>query len=137
LLDLLPPIFGTTQPVLPVHTTDAAPWRPVICNLFSPGDEIIACCNGKFGEMWAGLAESYGVVVHRIATDWERSVDPATVDAAFAEHPNAKAVAVAYADSSTGVANDFAAVARVATIAGRLDDGRRRLIDRRNAVPLR
>ena len=46
-----------------------------ICNLFSPGDEIAVCCNGKFGEMWAGFAASYGVVVHRIATDWELDVE--------------------------------------------------------------
>jgi aspartate aminotransferase-like enzyme len=113
-LELLPPIFGTKQPILPVHTTGRGALEAAICNLFSAGDEIVVCCNGKFGEMWAGFAESYGVIVHRIAADWERSVDASAVDAALAEHPKAKAVAVAYADSSTGVANDVANIARVA-----------------------
>ncbi len=113
-LELLPPIFGTTQPTLPVHTTGRGALEATICNLFSAGDEIAACCNGKFGEMWAGLGESYGVVVHRIETDWERSVNPAAVDAFLAEYPRVKAVAMTYADSSTGVANDVAAVAPVA-----------------------
>ena len=117
-LELLPPIFGTTQPILPVHTTGRGALEATICNLFSPGDEIAGCCNGKFGEMWAGLAESYGVVAHRIETDWERSVNPAAVDAFLAEHPRVKAVAMTYADSSTGVANDVAAVAHVANERG-------------------
>jgi aspartate aminotransferase-like enzyme len=113
-LELLPPIFGTTQPTLPVHTTGRGALEATICNLFSAGDEIAACCNGKFGEMWAALAESYGVVVHRIETDWEQSVNPAAVDACLAEHPRVKAVTMTYADSSTGVANDVAAVAHIA-----------------------
>jgi aspartate aminotransferase-like enzyme len=117
-LELLPPLFGATQPILPVHTTGRGALEATICNLFSAGDEIAGCCNGKFGEMWAGLAESYGVVAHRIETDWERSVNPAAVDAFLAEHPRVKAVAMTYADSSTGVANDVAAVAHVANQRG-------------------
>lgn len=117
-LELLQPIFGTAQPVLPVHTTGRGALEATICNLFSAGDEIAVCCNGKFGEMWAGFAESYGVVVHRIETDWERSLNPAAVDAFLVEHPKVKAVAMTYADSSTGVANDVAAVSRVANQRG-------------------
>src|SRR3954471_16098196 len=118
LLELLAPVFGTATVPLPVHTTGRGALEATICNLFSPGDEIAACCNGKFGEMWAGFAESYGLVVHRIETDWEQSVNPAAVDAFLAEHPRVKAVAMTYADSSTGVANDVAAVARTANARG-------------------
>jgi len=112
LLELMPPLFGTTQAPLPVHTTGRGALEATICNLFSAGDEIAVCCNGKFGEMWAGFAESYGVRVHRIATDWTRDVNAGEVDAFLAEHPTVRAVAMAYADTSTGVANDVAAVAR-------------------------
>jgi aspartate aminotransferase-like enzyme len=114
LLDLLGPVFGASRPVLPVHATGRGALEATICNLFSPGDEIAVCCNGKFGEMWAGFAESYGVVVHRIATDWTRDIVPAAIDAFLAEHVNVGAVALTYVDTSTGVANDVAGVARVA-----------------------
>lgn len=113
-VELLLPIFSTVERVLPIHTTGRGALEATICNLFSAGDEIAVCCNGKFGEMWAGFAESYGVIVHRISADWEQSVDPAAVDAFLAEHPSVRAVALAYADTSTGVANDIAGVARVA-----------------------
>lgn len=114
LLELLGPIFGSSRPILPVHTTGRGALEATICNLFSPGDEIAICCNGKFGEMWSGFAESYGVRVHRIATDWTRSVSPHDVDAFLAEHPSVRAVALTYVDTSTGVANDVAGVARAA-----------------------
>src|SRR5947209_18381929 len=65
-------IFGTTSDVLPVHATGRGALEAVICNFFSPGDEIIVCCNGKFGEMWAGIAESFDLRVHRISRDWQR-----------------------------------------------------------------
>ena len=71
-LELLRPVFGTRNAILPVHTTGRGALEAAICNLFSPGDEIAATCNGRFGEMWATFAESYGVVVHRIASDWTR-----------------------------------------------------------------
>src|SRR5512146_2169901 len=59
-VELLPPVFGTQQPVLPIHTAGRGALEATICNLCSPGDEIVVCCNGKFTEMWAGFAESYG-----------------------------------------------------------------------------
>lgn len=118
MVELLQPIFGTRQLVLPVHTTGRGALEATICNLFSAGDEIAVCCNGKFGEMWAGFAESYGVIVHRICADWRQSVDPQTVDAFLAEHPHVRAVALPYADSSTAVANDIQGVARLASARG-------------------
>jgi len=120
IVELLPPVFGTKRPPLPVHTTGRGALEATICNLFSTGDEIVSCCNGKFGEMWAGFAESYGLIVHRFATDWTRDIDLAELEDAFAEHPKIRAVTVAYTDSSTGVANDIAAVARIADKHGAL-----------------
>ena len=113
-IELLAPVFGTRSIPLPVHTTGRGALEATICNLFSPGDEIAVCCNGKFGEMWAGFAEAYGVVVHRFSRSWERDVDVQGLERALAEHPAVRAVALAYVDTSTGVANDVAQVARVA-----------------------
>jgi serine---pyruvate transaminase len=113
-LELLRPVFGTTQTPLPVHTTGRGALEAAICNLFSTGDEVVVCCNGKFGEMWARLAESYGVVVRRVATRWELGVDLRDIEIAVDDHPGVRAVALAFGDSSTGVANDVEAVARLA-----------------------
>jgi aspartate aminotransferase-like enzyme len=104
-------LYGTASAdVLPIHTTGRGALEASITNLFSPGDEIVACCNGKFGEMWAELAESYGLVVHRVSTDWSRSVRPDDVEQALSEHPRTRAVTIAHSDTSTGVQNDVASI---------------------------
>jgi len=120
LLALIRPLFGAAQPVLLLPATGRGAMEAAICNLFSPGDELAVCANGRFGELWARLAEAFGVVPHRVATDWTRSVDPAEVDAVFVEFPNTRAVALTYSDTSTGVANDVEAVARIARARGAL-----------------
>ena len=111
--ELIRPIFGTRQPVLPVHTTGRGALEASLCNLLSPGDAVIACCNGAFGEMWAKIAETYGIVVHRVARDWEREVDPEEIAALLDREPSVRAVLVAYCDTSTAVRNDIAGIARV------------------------
>jgi aspartate aminotransferase-like enzyme len=96
--------------VLPIHTTGRGGLEAAITNLYSAGDEIVACCNGKFGEMWAELAESYGLVVHRVCTDWGRSVRQSEVEQALRDHPRARGVTLTHGDTSTGVLNDVASV---------------------------
>jgi aspartate aminotransferase-like enzyme len=119
-IEMLAPVFGTRSKPLPVHTTGRGALEAVLCNLFSPGDELAMCCNGKFGEMWAGFAESYGLVVHRFSTSWEEDASPTELEALLARFPRTRAVTVAYSDTSTGVANDVAAIARVAASRGAL-----------------
>jgi aspartate aminotransferase-like enzyme len=119
-IELLGPVFGTRSAPLPVHTTGRGALEATLCNLFSPGDVIAICCNGKFGEMWSGFAESYGIVVHRFSTDWEREADASELERLLIEHPSVRAVALAYVDTSTGVANDVPAIARVARAHGAL-----------------
>jgi aspartate aminotransferase-like enzyme len=85
-----------------------------ICNLFSPGDTLIACCNGKFGEMWARFAESYGVVVERICTDWTCEVDPEEVESAFEKHPDSRGITFIHSESTTGALNDAEAICALA-----------------------
>lgn len=118
MIELMKPFFGTRRAALPIHTTGRGGLEAAICNLFSPGDAIAVCCNGKFGEMWASIAESYALRVTRICADWQHSVDPAEVTAALEADESIRAVALPFGDTSTGVANDVAAVARICAARG-------------------
>jgi aspartate aminotransferase-like enzyme len=113
ILELLPPLFGTRETVLPVHATGRGAMEATLCNLLAPGDAIGVCCNGRFGGLWGKLGDSLGLRVHRIATNWDADVEPADVERLLTEHPDIRAVAMAYSDTSTAVANDVAGVARV------------------------
>ena len=119
-IEMLRPLFGTTADVLPVHTTGRGGMEAAICNLFSPGDEVVACCNGKFGNMWAALAESYGIAVHRVSTDWSQGVDLAHVEQALADHPRSTGVTLVHSDTSTGALNPVERVAALARSRGAL-----------------
>ncbi len=113
-LEMLSPVFGTRTTPLPLHTTGRGATEAAICNFFSAGDEIIACCNGKFGEMWAGIAASYGLVVHRVSTDWRQEVDASEVEQLVRDRPRVRGITLTYGDTSTGVRNDIEAVCRAA-----------------------
>ncbi len=115
LLELLRPLFGTrTADLLPIHATGRAAMEGAVTNFFSPGDTVLVCTNGKFGEMWANLAESYGLEVVRVAEDWNRSVTPAEVAHGLAASRDVRAVLVCHSDTSTGVLNPVAEIAAVA-----------------------
>ena len=135
-VERLRPLYGTASAdVLPIHTTGRGGLEAAITNLFSPGDEIIACCNGKFGELWAELAASYGLVVHRVCEDWGHSVRRDEVEQALRDHPHARAVTVTHSDTSTGVVNDVGAVLELTRAHGAL--GMVDCISARGGVPFR
>ena len=132
------PCSGRATKPLPVHTTGRGALEATICNLFSPGDEIAMCCNGKFGEMWAWLRR----IVRPASCTASRRTGSATSTPSSSSplldrHPRIRAVAVAYGDTSTGVANDVAGGRARRTRTRRAHARRRRLVDRRHAVRLR
>jgi aspartate aminotransferase-like enzyme len=119
-IERLRPLFGTGGDVLPVHATGRGALEAAITNLFSPGDELVAVCNGRFGEMWAEIAGRFGVVTHRCCADWSAPAGASEVEAAFDAHPSSRAVILAHSDTSTGALNDVAAIAGVARRKGAL-----------------
>ncbi len=121
LVELVRPLFGASKAdVLPVQGTGRAAMEAAVVNLFLPGDTVVACCNGKFGEMWAGFAERYELNIVRMATDWERSVEPEEVSAALDANRNVRAVLIVHSDTSTGVLNPVADVAALVRERGAL-----------------
>ena len=107
-------LLGTKEDVLPVHTTGRGAMESTILNLFSPGDAIIAVCNGRFGEMYAEMAEIHGLQVYKVCKDWLRDINVTEIEDAFKAHPEAKAITVCQCDTSTAVLNDLASIARIA-----------------------
>jgi aspartate aminotransferase-like enzyme len=119
-IDGLRPLFGAEGNILPVHSTGRGALEAALTNLCSPGDVAVVCCNGQFGEMWARIAETFGIVTRRVCQDWGTAVDPGEIEAALRAGPKAHAVLLAHCDTSTGALNDVAAVARVARRHGAL-----------------
>jgi aspartate aminotransferase-like enzyme len=119
-LDGLRPLFGTEGDILPIHATGRGAMEAAICNLLSPGDHLLAICNGRFGEMWAEIAESFGLLPHRVCPDWNSPADAEEILNAIDTHPQARAVLAVHSDTSTGGLNDIAPIAAAARSRGLL-----------------
>jgi aspartate aminotransferase-like enzyme len=91
-----------------------------IVNCFSPGDEVLAVSIGVFGNRLAKVAETFGLRVTRLEVPWGEAADPAAVARALDGLPGARGVLVTHNETSTGVTNDLAAIARA--VRSRRDD---------------
>ena len=62
-------LFGTADDVLMVHSSGRGAMEGVLRNLFVPGEKILSICNGKFGQMFASIAETCDLNVQRLFED--------------------------------------------------------------------
>jgi aspartate aminotransferase-like enzyme len=85
-----------------------------ILNVLSPGDEIISVCSGKFGEMYAEMAQIHNVMVHRVCENWLLPMRIGEIEEAIKSHPAAKAITVCHNETTTACTNDIKAVAELA-----------------------
>jgi alanine-glyoxylate transaminase / serine-glyoxylate transaminase / serine-pyruvate transaminase len=116
---LLRGVFRTQNAVtFPVSAPGSAGMEACFVNLVEPGDTVIVCRNGVFGERMRQNVLRCGAVPVTVDGPWGRAVDPAAVEAALAAHPQASVLAVVYAETSTGAASDVQALARIAHARG-------------------
>jgi aspartate aminotransferase-like enzyme len=106
-------VFQTEGDVLLFACSGTGVMEAGIANCFSAGDTVIVCRNGKFGDRQKLIAETYGLNVVDLQYGWTEVVRPADVEAALAEHPEARGVIVTQSETSTGVLNDVEAIGKI------------------------
>jgi aspartate aminotransferase-like enzyme len=106
-------LFGTADDVLLVHASGRGAMEGVLRNLFVPGEKILCVCNGKFGHMFANIAESCDLKVERMFEDWLQPVNPEQIDVTLNNDPLIKGVTVIHSDTSTAVANPIADIGSI------------------------
>jgi alanine-glyoxylate transaminase/serine-glyoxylate transaminase/serine-pyruvate transaminase len=104
---------------LAVSGTGTAAMEAAVANVTEPGRRALAVVTGYFGDRLAGMLARYGAEVERLDVPWGRAVDPGEVADALAARA-ADLVAIVHAETSTGVENPVAEVARLARQAGAL-----------------
>ncbi|HEV2368437.1 MAG TPA: alanine--glyoxylate aminotransferase family protein [Acidimicrobiales bacterium] len=101
-------VFVTENPAtLPISGTGSAGMEAAFVNFVGPGDVVVVAVNGLFGERMCDVARRCGAEVLRVDEPWGRPIDPERV---LSAHPSPKVIAVVHAETSTGVANDVAAL---------------------------
>jgi len=86
---------------LPISGTGSAGMEAALANFIEPGDPVLICVNGYFGERMCDMAARYGAKVHRLERPWGEVFTPEEVEDALRKQP-AKLVAMVHAETSTG-----------------------------------
>lgn len=102
-----------------VPGTGMAGMEAALVNVLEPGDRVLVCVAGVFGERMVNVAQRAGAVVSRVDAEWGTAVRPEQVEEALrTEAP--KAVCIVHAETSTGVLQPLAEIGRLAHKAGAL-----------------
>jgi len=106
-------LFGTRDDVLLVHTTGRGAMGGALQNMFSPGEKVLCICNGKFGHMFADIADASELEVQRIFSEWFSPVSTEQIDLVLRQDPAIKGVTVIHNDTSTAVINPIAEIGNI------------------------
>src|SRR5438270_8928549 len=95
-------ILGTSNTVLILTASGTGAMEASVANCFSPGDRVIVCTAGVFGERWVALTRAFGLDPLVLSAPYGSVVEPATLAKALAANPDVKGVFVQASESSTG-----------------------------------
>lgn len=89
-----------------VSAPGSAGMETCFVNLVEPGEKVIVCRNGVFGERMRQNVERVGAIAVLVDNEWGTPVDPVAVEAALKANPDAKFLAFVHAETSTGALSD-------------------------------
>ncbi len=112
-LERLPAVFGTANDVLLFSASGSGAMEACVANLVGPGDPVLACAAGKFGERWIDLCDAFGADTQTYEPGWGARLDPAEVDRRLGEHPDVAVCFATLSETSTGVVHDVRRIAEV------------------------
>jgi alanine-glyoxylate transaminase/serine-glyoxylate transaminase/serine-pyruvate transaminase len=98
---------------LPVSGTGSAGMEAALCNVIEPGDTVLVCVNGLFGQRMCDIVERCQGQLLRVDAPWGTAVDPAQVEEAL-QASQVKAVAIVHAETSTGILQPLGEISRLA-----------------------
>lgn len=102
-----------------VPGTGMAGMEAAFINALEPGEDVVVCVSGVFGERMVDVARRAGARVTRVDAEWGTAIQPDQVAEAL-RGVKAKVVAIVHAETSTGVLQPLDAIGRLAHAAGAL-----------------
>jgi aspartate aminotransferase-like enzyme len=109
----LRPVFGVKEDVLIFPSSGTGGLEAAIVNTLSPGDRVLSVSIGYFGDRFARIASDFGADVMHLDFPWGQAAEPEMVAQRLRLDPSIRAVLITHNETSTGVANDLEAIARV------------------------
>jgi len=113
-------VFQTENELtIPMSGTGSAGMEASLCNFIEPGDPVLICVNGYFGERLFEMAGRYGAVVQRLDKPWGEVFTVDEIATALDKQP-ARLVAVVHGETSTGALQPMDGIADVVHAQGGL-----------------
>jgi alanine-glyoxylate transaminase/serine-glyoxylate transaminase/serine-pyruvate transaminase len=96
---------------LAVSGTGTSAMEAALANLVEPGEPVLACVQGFFGDRLAEIARRVGGDVQRLEVPWGQTFEVEAIERALRERP-ARVVTLVHAETSTGARQpEIAAIA--------------------------
>ncbi|MCX6370679.1 MAG: alanine--glyoxylate aminotransferase family protein, partial [Solirubrobacterales bacterium] len=92
---------------LPISATGTSGMEAGIAALVEPGSTVIIGVNGYFGRRLVEIASRYHANVVEVEAEWGQAVTNEALLEALAANPDARLMAVVYAETSSGVRHDL------------------------------
>ena len=99
-------VLGTQNDVLILVASGSGGLEAATQNFFSPGDEVLVCSAGKFGERWVEIMKAWGMQATVLSAPYGDAVSPEAVEQALARNSKIKGVFVQASETSTGTQHD-------------------------------
>jgi alanine-glyoxylate transaminase/serine-glyoxylate transaminase/serine-pyruvate transaminase len=120
-MELLRKVFQTKNRLtLPMSGTGSAGMETVLVNLIEPGDKVVTCVKGVFGQRMREIAGRCGAEVINVEAPFGKPIDPGQVKESLEKAGGAKLVSVVHAETSTGVLQPLTEISQIAKQYGAL-----------------
>ena len=112
--EMLRYVFETDNRVtIPISATGSAGMEAALVNVIEPGDELVVCINGIFGERMRDIIERSGGRPVIVRAEWGHAIERTNIEAAL-DSCKPRALAIVQAETSTGVLQDLTGLSELA-----------------------
>jgi aspartate aminotransferase-like enzyme len=110
ILEKLPKVFRTARTAHTLATSATGVWESALVSCVE--GPVLSLGNGAFSEKWGEMSQRLGLETDLLKVEWGKPISPDDVKKKLAGKKYA-AVTVVHSETSTGVLNDLAAIAKV------------------------
>ena len=119
--ELLGKVFQTEEAfTMALSGTGSSGMEAGLSSILEPGDTVVVCIYGYFGERMVDMATRVGANVVALRSEWGKPFPEEMLEQALKEHTDVKLVAVIHAETSTGIKQPLEGMSRLASEHGAL-----------------
>ena len=118
--EILQPVLAGVRKVLKSESAEVfvfpasgtGGWETALTNTLSPGDKVMAACNGMFSQRWIEMCHRHGLQVEQLDVAWGEGIPAYRYGEILTADPNhqIKAVLATHNETATGVKTDIGAI---------------------------